>query len=332
SDARLSTNVALLNANNIFLGNDSFHLNSTALTVQDATTPLGADLFSVTDNSGATKYFEVNATALKFNGNNVCTTAGNCTGVGGGVTTSGGTTGKIAKFTGSQAIGDSILSESGTTLTASGNVNITTGNTYQINGVQISSAALSNDSNLAKLNANQTFTGNNTFSSASNSFTGDGSGLTNLNAGNISSGTLNDARLSANVPLKNANNTFTGYNTLQNVANSTTAFQIQNALGTSNLFIADTTNTRIGIGKAPTLGTLDVNGAIYQSGNQVCDTSGNCVGTGGSGAVGGSGTAGTLAVFTGSGFTIGNSVLSQSGGNLLASGNISIAAGSQYQV
>src|SRR5581483_946888 len=91
--------------------------------------------------------------------------------------------------------------------------------------------------------------------------------------------------------------------------NSTSALQIQNAAGTSNLLIADTTNTRVGIGKAPTLGVLDVNGAIYQSGNQVCDTSGNCPSSG----VGGSGTAGTVPVFTGIGNTIGDSIITQSG-------------------
>ena len=42
--------------------------------------------------------------------------------------------------------------------------------------------------------------------------TADGGGLTNLNASNIASGTLNDARLSTNVALLNANNAFTGSN------------------------------------------------------------------------------------------------------------------------
>ena len=41
------------------------------------------------------------------------------------------------------------------------------------------------------------------------SYAGAGSGLTALNASNVSSGTLADARLSANVPLKDAANTFT---------------------------------------------------------------------------------------------------------------------------
>ncbi|MBI3624397.1 hypothetical protein HY218_02065, partial [Candidatus Saccharibacteria bacterium] len=49
----------------------------------------------------------------------VCTTAGNCSGTG-NVTSPGGTTGQIAKFTGAQTIGDSILSESGGTLTVAG--------------------------------------------------------------------------------------------------------------------------------------------------------------------------------------------------------------------
>ena len=45
--------------------------------------------------------------------------------------------------------------------------------------------------------------------------------------------------------------------------NSTVAFQIQNAAGTSNLFIADTTNNRIGIGIAPTTTSrLQVSGNI----------------------------------------------------------------------
>jgi hypothetical protein len=46
--------------------------------------------------------------------------------------------------------------------------------------------------------------------------------------------------------------------TYQNSTNSTNAFQIQNAAGTSNLFVADTTNTRIGIGGLPANGVLTI--------------------------------------------------------------------------
>lgn len=59
---------------------------------------------------------------------------------------------------------------------------------------------------------------------------------------------------------------YNGGSTFRNGVNSTTGFQIQNAAGTSNLFIADTTNSRIGIGVAPTyrldLGTGAVQGRL----------------------------------------------------------------------
>ena len=61
--------------------------------------------------------------------------------------------------------------------------------------------------NVARLNGNQAFTGQNTFNSG-NSFGGDGAGVTNLNAANLASGTVADARLSANVPKLNQANTF----------------------------------------------------------------------------------------------------------------------------
>lgn len=64
----------------------------------------------------------------------------------------------------------------------------------------------------------------------------DGSSLQNLNAGNVGIGTLADARLSSNVALKNATNTFTGTN---NFAGLTAT-------------------------------------GILQNGYQVCDTSNNC--------------------------------------------------------
>jgi hypothetical protein len=53
-----------------------------------------------------------------------------------------------------------------------------------------------------------------------------------------------------NITLTPAGTTNTGV-VVKPGTNSTAAFQIQNTLGTSNLFIADTTNTRIGMGIAP---------------------------------------------------------------------------------
>lgn len=64
--------------------------------------------------------------------------------------------------------------------------------------------------------------------------------------------------------------------TFRNAVDGTTAFQIQNSAGTSNLFVADTTNSRIGVGKVPAQGALDVNGSIFASGSLVADGIGSC--------------------------------------------------------
>ncbi len=79
-----------------------------------------------------------------------CLTSGNCAGSGSGLTGSG-TNGKIAKFTGTGSLGDSILTESGSVISLAGTLSATT-------------------------------------------IQGDGSGLTNLDAGDINSGILGVAR------------------------------------------------------------------------------------------------------------------------------------------
>ncbi len=154
----------------------------------------------------------------------------------GSVSSSGGTIGHIAEFTGAQDIEDSLLTQSGTTVSLNGtlsatdlsgngsavtNVNAITlqGNTasFYTNAGNISSGTLAD----GRLSANVTLQGN-TFNVADklvqlNGTAGlpalDGSLLTSLNATNISSGTLNDSRLSSNVALLNATtNNFTGTN------------------------------------------------------------------------------------------------------------------------
>lgn len=100
----------------------------------------------------------------------VCLTTGNCAGSGGGVTTSGGSTGTLPVFTGPQTIGDSLVSQAGATVTVNGHLSIAAGNQYQINGTQIASGSLSNDADLAKLSTSQTFVGSsNAFQNGSNS-------------------------------------------------------------------------------------------------------------------------------------------------------------------
>ncbi len=56
----------------------------------------------------------------------ICTTAGNCAGVGGSVTTPGGTVNTLAKFTSSNAIANSIISDNGSTATIAGALAVNT--------------------------------------------------------------------------------------------------------------------------------------------------------------------------------------------------------------
>ena len=80
--------------------------------------------------------------------------------------------------------------------------------------------------------------------------------------------------------------TNTGALFLQNTTNSTTALRIQNALATSTVLAADTTNTRIAIGQASASYTLDVAGDINTStqlriaGTSMCDSTGCTAKTG----------------------------------------------------
>lgn len=135
----------------ILQGNASTTLTATG---GGSTTTIG---FTGTPTGTVTYNFDRAATAGTYT---ICTTVGNCAGVGGGVTTGGGTIGTLPVFSGTQAIGDSLVSQSGGVVTVNGNLNLTTGHQFAINGTQISSGALSNDNDLAKLSSSETFTGN----------------------------------------------------------------------------------------------------------------------------------------------------------------------------
>ena len=82
------------------------------------------------------------------------------------------------------------------------------------------------------------YTGAVAFTSISNTFTGgfngtfagNGGGLTNLNGSMISTGTVADARLTTNVALLNANQTYSGANTMSNWNNSFTGSFYGNGL------------------------------------------------------------------------------------------------------
>jgi len=74
--------------------------------------------------------------------------------------------------------------------------------------------------NVARLDSAQSFIGANTFGNAGNSFTGNGYGLTSLNADNLGNGTVPDLRLSANIPRLDDNQTFSGNNVFSSANNS----------------------------------------------------------------------------------------------------------------
>jgi hypothetical protein len=89
--------------------------------------------------------------------------------------------------------------------------------------------------NVALLNANQTFAGANALTNSGNTLAGNGSALTALNAANVSSGTLADARLSGNVPLLNGTNAFAGDNRFAGALAATNANNILRGAFTGNL-------------------------------------------------------------------------------------------------
>jgi hypothetical protein len=97
--------------------NQSFLMQGNASSTITATNGANTTTVAFQSPTAAVTYRFLTAAAGTYD---VCTTVGNCAGVGGGVTTPGGTVGTLAKFTASGAIGDSIISESGSTVTVSG--------------------------------------------------------------------------------------------------------------------------------------------------------------------------------------------------------------------
>jgi fibronectin-binding autotransporter adhesin len=156
----------------------------------------------------------------------VCTTTGNCAGVGGSVTTAGGTINQLAKFSSSNGIVDSIISDNGTIATVNGGV--TMGGNLLFNSganrsISLAAASSGNHGDSLTLTA------------------GAGTG-TNRNGGDL--------------VLQGGTNTGTGTAGIVKVlpqVNSIVAFTVQNA-STVAAFSVDTVNTRIMLG-TPSFGT-----------------------------------------------------------------------------
>jgi hypothetical protein len=215
----------------------------------------GAGQLVQLDNAGALR---VSGSIFQA-GNRVCDVSGNCVGLGGGIT-GAGTVGTIPVFTGTSTIANSNLSQSGATTTASGNFNVT--GQYQVNGSQISTANLSNSASIT-LQGN-TFNGANQLVQLNGSTqipAVSGALVTNLNASNVSSGTLSDSRLSANVAkYDDATPTFTN-----NVTAPIFIGALQGNADTATAFAADPTDCAAGA----------FANAIAASGNLTCSVDGS---------------------------------------------------------
>ncbi len=221
ADARLSPNVALLNGTQAFTGANSFNNAGNAFAGD------GSGLTGLNASSLVT-----GAVPLARLPSSLVTNGGNFTGNGSGLTNlnaSALSLGSLADarlstnvallnanqtFSGSNTFkGVALLTNANNTLTGNG-AGLTSLSAANLSTGTLADARLS--TNVALLNANQIFSGSNTFkgvallTNANNTLFGNGAGLTSLNAANLSSGTLADARLSTNVALLSANLTFSG--------------------------------------------------------------------------------------------------------------------------
>lgn len=96
-------------------GNASTRLTATG---GGFTTTVG---FTGTPTGAVTYNFDRAAAAGTYT---ICSTVGNCANAGGGVTTTGGTAGKLAVFTGLQSIGDSIITQGSGTIDIAGSLTL----------------------------------------------------------------------------------------------------------------------------------------------------------------------------------------------------------------
>jgi hypothetical protein len=194
ADARLSSNVPLLNGTNVFTGTNRY--TGTVIITNAASTFSGngagmTNLAAGNIASGSLSDARLSSNVPLLNGTNVFT----------------GTN----RYTGTVVITNAASTLSGN---GAGMTNLAAGN---IASGSLSDARLS--ANVPLLNGTNVFTGTNSYTgtvvitNAASTLSGNGAGMTNLAAGNIASGSLSDARLSANVPLLNANQTYTGTNT-----------------------------------------------------------------------------------------------------------------------
>ncbi len=135
------------------------------------TTTIG---FSGAPTGAVTYNFDRTASAGTYT---ICTTVGNCAGSGSGVTTPGGTANTLAKFTAGQAIGNSGITDDGTTITLGENVSISANKTLALaNGTGTVTQTYTNTTGTAS-----TLNATNSASSSTTTVTGQSINLTGTN-------------------------------------------------------------------------------------------------------------------------------------------------------
>ena len=115
-----------------------------------------------------------------------------------------------------------------------------------------------------QLDASQTWPGAQTFSNGSNQFSGTGTGLTNLNAGNLTTGTLSDSRLSGNVTLQG--NSVNGANNLVKLDGSTRLPAVNGSLLT-NVVPGSGTVSDVQVASGANIAPSKISGTAWTSTN-----------------------------------------------------------------
>jgi hypothetical protein len=245
----------------------------------------------------------LNYPALSAGTYQLCTTSGNCAGVGGGVSTLGGTTNRLAKFTGSQVIGDSIITDNGSVVTiggdeviqGSGGLTIGTGSVLGRLLFRDGSTAFSTTLQPATLTGNRTITtpnasGTLAVSASGNialSATGDitFTGLLPVANGGTNANNAITARSNLGAAASGANNDITSTTALNTITPSAAltvgaaaqAFTIQ---GTATSVVTATSGGfTTTFGFATPTANVNINLPALAAGTyNVCTTSGNCLG------------------------------------------------------
>lgn len=348
NDARLSTNVDLLNGAQTFSALKTFGAGASITAGQslsvngDAFTDLTGTGLQISSGSLGVVFGSTAGTSVEGNTTVTCASGtGNLSGGGNAITLgSGGTCGAITTntavsfstsvtspiYTGTGAVSLSSGGSSDLTLDSASNILVLSDatlrrtasgtTTLELNDTASTNFAITNNDATAVANLN--VEGGITAST----FSGSGASLTSLSASNISTGTLNDAQLSSNVALLNLSQTFSALKTFGAGASITTG----QALTINGDAFTDLTGT----GLAITSGSLGVvygstSGTSVQGNTSVSVSAGTGL-TGGSTLTLGSGGTATLNVAYGSTASTaveGNTILTCASGtgNLTGGGN-----------